>query len=405
MRRSIVTFFACVFAVAVLAQDSDKDPAPPEKPEAGKEEAPPPDEIPPDPDDKGRGANSEGWEPYLELLEATHNAPAKEGDKPTVLIKFNLSPDIPKGTKVNFEFEYVGVEFENVDYLLKDENRKGLNFLWKPVKRLGTGEYVLRTRIHLDQQTPAIQKVIGQNEKRFPAKNAPWMWYYFDKPIKVGSPEDEAAEKEAICKAYTEFVDKLVANMVEFVDKMEEVKGGKDFVNGKVLDVAKLKEFVEAWRKKQGEVQQEIVEFPDTEQALFQRSITTYQNLRELGRMVSKRSVQVQKEVTDQYKVQEKINPPGHQFFDFAFKYKVTPDQMNDRMKIISDQVCPKEKEAEVEEGGEDPAGADAKKAKDGEDKATEEPAAEPKETKEGDKSKKTKDKKKSPPAKKTTEK
>ena len=403
MRRSIVTFVSCFFAVAALAQDAEKESKPPEKPEAGKEEAPPPEEAPVDDDDpKGRGPNTEGWEPYLELLETKHNPPAKEGDKPTVLIKFNLSPDIPKGTKVNFEFEYVGTEFENVDYVLKDENRKGLSLTWKPTKRLGTGEYIIRTRLHLDQQTPAIQKTIGQNEKRFPAKNAPWMYYYFDKPIKIGSPEDEAAEKEAVCKAYTEFVDKLVANMVEFVDKMEEVKAGKEFVNGKALDVAKVKGFVETWRKKQGETQQEIAEFPEKEQALFQRSLTTYQNLRELGRMVSKRSVQVLKEVTDQYKVQEKINPPGHQFFDFSFKYKVTPDQMNNRMQIISEQVCPKEKEeAEGGENGDAPeGGTDAKKTKDGDEKAVEEPAAEPKETKDSG-SKKTKDKKKTPPAKK----
>lgn len=402
MRRSIVTLFSCIFAVAALAQDPEKDKGAPDKPEAGQEETPA--EETPLPEEKGRGANTEGWDPYVEILETKHNPPAKEGEKPTVQVKFNLSPDVPKGAKVNFEFEYVGLEFENVDYVLKDENRKGLSLLWKPVKRLGTGEYFIRTRLHPDQQTPAVQKIIQQNEKRFPTKNVPWMWYYFEKPIQVGSPEDEEAEKEALCKAYTELVDKLVANMVEFVDKVEEVKEGKALVNGKALDVAKLKELVAEWRKKQGEVQQEIVEFPDKEQAFFQRSITTYQNLRELGRMVSKRSGQLLKEVTDQYKVQEKINPAGHAFFDLSYKYKVTPEQMNTRMETISDQVCPKEKEAEPGEGGEDPGAVDAKKTKEGDEKAAEDPAAEPEEAKDGDKSKtKTKTKTKKPPPAKTT--
>jgi hypothetical protein len=383
MRRPILTLFSYVIAAAaVMAQDAGEEKAKPEEPD------------PDHPEEKGRGPNTEGWEPYVEILESSHTPPAKAGDKPAVQVKFNLSPDVPKGSRVNFEFEFNGLEFENVDYVLKDENRRGLTLVWRPAKRLGVGEYFIRTRLHPDQQTPAIQKVLAQNEKRFPSKNAPWMWYYFEKPIMIGSPADEAAEKEALCQAYTDMVDKLVANMVEFVDKMEEVKAGKALVNGKTLDVAKLKEYVAEWRKKQGGVQQEIVEFPEKEQALFQQSITTYQNLRELGRMVSKRSRDLLKEVTEQYKVQETINPPGHQHFDLSYRFKVNLDEMNRRMDIIAQQVCPKEKEEEPE-GGEAAAGddPDAKKEKDAE-KAAEEKPAESEEPKEDEKPK-AKDKKK----------
>jgi hypothetical protein len=337
---------------------------------------------------------------YIEVLEAKHNPPANKGEKSTIEVKFHLSTDVPKGTKVNFEFEYFGQPFEDVDYLLKDENRRGLTLLWKPAKRLGVGEYLIRTRIYPDQQTPAIQKVLQQNEKSFPKKDSPWIWYLFENAIQVGSPDDEEAENAALCKAYKDFIEKLVTNMVEFVDKMEEVKAGKAFVNGKALDAAKLKEYVLEWRKKQGEVQKEILEFPQKEQALFQRSITTYQNLLELGRMVSKRSRDLLYGVCDQYKV-EKMNPPSHEHFDAFYRYKISLNEMNRRMDTISNQVCPKEKEPEAEEGAKSPGDGEAKKAKDGEEGAGDK--AEPEEGAAGDEKPKTKDKK--PASKKKTSK
>jgi hypothetical protein len=366
MRRPILTLFACVFAITAPGQEEKKD-----APEGGGEA--PGEDVPEEKpaDDAGSRADPIDYIKYIEVLEAKHNPAAKDGEKSTIGVKFNLSPEVPKGTKINFEFEYVGTEFENVDYVLKDENRKGLALLWKPTQRLGTGEYFIRVRMHPDQQTPAVLRLLAQNEKSFPAKDKPWVWYFYEQPIQVGSKDDEAEENEALCKAYTDFVDKLVANMVEFVDKMDEVKAGKAFVSGNALDAAKLKEYVVEWRKKQGEVQKEIIEFQDKERALFQRSLTTYQNLIELGRMVSKRSRDLLFEVCDKYKV-EKMNPAGHERFDLSYRYKVTLDEMNRRMETISNQVCPKEAEPEPEDGGEDGGDAEAKKAKEGEKDAGE---------------------------------
>jgi hypothetical protein len=281
--------------------------------------------------------------PYVEFQEKKYISPEKEGASPTISLKFNLVTDVPKGAKIYFELEYNALSLDEVEYTLKDENRRNLTLTWKPKQRLAVGEYFLRTRMPLQAQTPAIQKALKQSDKRFPPKNEPWSCYYADQPLLIGGPAEEAAEQKAICEAYQSFIDKLLGNMDEFKEKIDKVNAGQELVNAGTLDVEKFKAFIIEWRKKQGELQKSIVEFQVKEPALFQKSITAFADLRLLGQMVSKRAYLMQKEVTAKYKVEE-INPKEtHQYFDRVTKFKADADGLTRKMNDVLRHACPAE--------------------------------------------------------------
>ncbi len=296
--------------------------------------------------EKGRGPNVDGYPPYVELLEAKYISPAKEGDSQAIRLKFNISTDIPRGTIIHFSLQFLAMEVDSIDYTLKDENRRNRVLLWKPKKRLATGDYWLVTRIFLKKQPVRVQRAIKKNPKSFPPDFQPWRYLYMQEKYKiaVGGELEKKAEAERMCKIYTELMDELVDNMNEFVDKMDAVKDGKAFVKSGALDVKKFTDFVVKWRKKQGATQEKIAKLSINEPAFFFKSQTAYANLRILGQMVSKRSWQVQKEVTTQYNVPP-INPVSHRFFDRNYRYKVSLEALGSRYDRILALVCPEETE------------------------------------------------------------
>lgn len=348
MRRaisSVISAFLIFLGTGYLFSQEDEEPQ--EKPEKPRETG---DTVP--------------YVEFVELKYTSAAAPTKsEGAAPTISLKFNLATEVPKGAKIYFELEYNALSIEESEYTLKDENRRNLVFAWKPKQRLAVGEYYLRTRMTLKDQAPAVQKALKQSEKRFPPKNDPWSVYYPNQVLEVGGAAEEAAEKKAICETYKAFIEKLLDNMTEFKEKTDKVTAGKELVNGSALDVEKFKAFLIEWREKQGKTQKEINDFQIKEPALFQKSITAYANLRELGQMVSKRSFQIQNELTDKYKA-ERLNPKEtHQFFNRNTKYKADADNLNRKVSAIEKLVCPEEADEEPE--GSDEAGGDGKK-KDG---------------------------------------
>ena len=336
-----------MLAHTAWAQEKKEEPAP------GGEEQPPEEEL------KGRGANTEGWDKYLELVEAKYIPAQKEGAFPTVQLKFDLAPEVPKGSKIDLEFELHGGAYEEISYILKDENRKGLTVVWKPKKRPPVSEYFLVSYFRLESQTPAVQKIVKGNAKRFPIKNEPWRYYYFHQPIQVGTPEDEAKEKEEICARFRGIIEKLMASGNEFKEKMDEVKKGSALVSGSALDVPGFTAFVTEWRKKQGDIQKEIVDFQVNEPGLAIKVGGAVRELQNLGRMVSKRAIQLQKEVTDQYKA-EAVNPPSSEHFDRVFKYAVNAKNLNSAVEKIERLACP-EPPADAEKGKKDAADPAAK--------------------------------------------
>lgn len=313
---------------------------PPAKP-APDEEGPVPEPLE---TEKGRGPHTENWEPYLELLEAKYLSPSAPEEAQAVHLKFNLSTDLVKGTVITFTLEYMGAPYVEMDYKLEGEVRKALVVRWKAPRRLVTGDYYLRTRILPERQTQAVLKQLRKMSKRFPPENEPWAYLYMKAGhIVVSGKAEEAADKEAICRAYTAFLDELVENMNEFVDKMESAKEGKDFVaaDGK-LDVEKMAQFIVEWRKKQGETQKKLIQFQDDEPGICLKSQTSYANLLELGRMVSKRSWQLQNEVTEKYGAKP-INPAADKYFDRNYRFRVDAEALASRYERIASAVCPEE--------------------------------------------------------------
>ena len=358
---TLVAFFLVAGPVPAQDNPEGKD-KPEENPEGGPLEK-----------DRGRPAHFE-FLPYFDLVEATYVPPEKESGQQAIQLKFDISTDVPKGCKLRLSIDLNGLPVEESEYVLKDENRKGLAFTWKPKKRLATGEYRLRTHIDLENQVPGVQRIIKQNPKRFPPNSVPWS-SYLKGPILVGSAEDEAREAEVLCAAYTALLDKLVENYDELKEKVKSVKEGKELVTGEALDAVKFEAYVKEWREKQGAAQKDILLFAASEPVLVQKSGTAFLQLQALGRMVSKYSVQLQGEVTTQYKVPA-INPAVKDF-DRNSKYKPDPDKLQTSYKNILKLVgCPDEEEEGAEKpaepGAGDTAGADGKAAGDGE---TQEPA------------------------------
>jgi hypothetical protein len=404
--RWLILFVVCsAFAVrplapGLLAQEEKNPPGNKDKPGEKPEDAPPSG----DEKEKGRPANADGYNAYFVISEAKYLPAAEGATGQAVQLKFDISPDVPKGAKIHLTFELFSVPLDETDYELKDENRKGLTYVWKFSKRMVTGKYQVRSFLRLKDeagrpaQIPAVQRAIQQNTKAFPPKSEPWPWYW-DQPVELGNAEDEAAESKELCTAYTDFMDRLIASMGEFIDKMGEVNEGKDLVKGAALDKEKFEAYVKDWREKQGAIQKEIALFVGKQPALVEKSKTAYLKLRQLGQMVSKRAVQEQTTVTEKYKVGV-INPAAKDF-DKSFRYKVDARSLNEAYNNIRQLVgCPAEAEAEAgAEGAAEPgaeAGAGAEKgaeAKDGEEKAPEgdEPEAKPEakpETKDGAKAK-----------------
>jgi hypothetical protein len=382
MRRAfLVTRLAGCSSLALLLAAGGGRAAEETKPEATKPEEPKAEEPKAEAQPKAPFAkDADGVAQYIDLVESKYLPGDAEGKNAGVEIKFNLMPAIPRGTTLNIEFEYHSLPFADFDYQVKDDNRRGLTAVWKPKRRLGTGEYFLAARIYKEKQTPAVQKALEKVDG-LPANLAPWLTRLATKPIKAGTPEDEAREAKEMCAWYQGMMDKLVENMGEFSGQMKKVKAGEELVSGGILDVAGFKKAVEAWRKKQGLIQKAIMDFQEEEPALFEKSKTTHFSLIELGRMVSKYSKQMQEEVLVKYQVAEKVNPPGHENFDPAYRYKVGPDQLNDRMKAITRQVCPEEKQEEPKEGGEaekKATAAEGEKAKAAEEEPKEDPPPEP---------------------------
>jgi hypothetical protein len=330
------------------------------------------------PENDRPGNATEGYEAYLELLDVKYVPPEKPGTAQMLDLKFNLVLDIPKGAKIRLALERFGLEQEETEYTLKEDKRTDLTFQWKLKNKLASGEeYQLRTHLHLDKQTPAVQKLIRQNQKKFPPKSEPWSWYL--KPaIKIGSPEEEAEQGKVLCDTYTALMEKLVESFSEFDAKMTAVKEGKELVKGGALDKEAFEKYVLEWRKKQGAVQKEIREFQANEPGLVQKSPSAYAKVVDLGRMVSKRCAQVQKEASDQYKVA--FFNPAVEDFDRAFRYAVTFELLQERYKNVRTILnCPEDEEgaAAEEKADEKPAAEGDAEATPGEEKPAEEGSGE----------------------------
>lgn len=332
----------------------------------GQEEEPNPLDTEP-----GRGPNPEGWDPYMDLLEAKYVASEKEGEPSFVRLKFHVSPDVPKGGVIVLSLELASLPVAEMDYKV-EEKRKDIEIEWKPKRKLPSGEFFLRTSLPLEKQTAANKATLQKNENRFPPKYEPWYYLWMREEFAI-LVTDGGTSPEDVCEAYGAFLDELIENMNEFVDKVEAVKEGKELTTGSRLDAAKFQEFYEGWQEKQAATQSRVASFPMTDLALFEQSRTAHGYLVNLGRMVSKRAFDAVNEVTKQYKVAIKWKRPP-QYFDRNYRLAVTPQLLQLTYDRILQLVCPEEPE-EPEEPG---AGAPADVPPEGEGTGGEKPAETP---------------------------
>jgi len=297
---------------------------------------------------KGKRVNPDGFEPYLDLKSAKYLDPENEGAPGAIRFGFDISEDVPKGAKITFTLVQYDLPVIRMNYTLKKDKREGIAIKWPLKEKLAAGQYFLRAYIEPKKQSRSVQRALKKKAKRFPARMAPWRLLYLEDPIVVGGSGGSP------CEPYTELMDKLVDNLDEFLQKMDRAKAAKEFVSGESLDVAQFTAYVIEWRKKQGEIQKEIKLFPENNRALFEQAKLEYDRLVNLSGMVSKYSIVVQKEVTDQYKVEE-IKPKSHKWF-VKVRALVDYDSLARTYDLIRKGLnCPEDEgEGEEDDDGED---------------------------------------------------
>ena len=300
----------------------------------------------------------EAHEQYFFIKNTTYTPAKGKNGSQRLELTFDLSPDVPKGTKLELELEHQGLALDSTRtfYTLKDSKRDGLKLVWKFKERLAVDEYRLWTRIRLESQKAAVRTALLAKTDKWREADAPFSWYFFNDPIQLGTPEELAEEREKICEAYGELLEELVGNLKEFSATLREVAAGEKYVDGETLNVEEFTAFVVEWRTKQGETQKKIAAFPQEQAQVLQKSRTAYANLVRLGRMISKRSLAKQKDVTQQYGAGI-INPKSHPSFDRTYKFTVSSKSLKDSIEKIYDLACPEEAEegdASEEEGSDE---------------------------------------------------
>lgn len=307
--------------------------------------------------DQGKRVNPDGYDRYLDLRSAKYVNPSPPGSPGVVRLAFDVSRNVPVGTKITFSLLQYDLPVIRMNYLLKKGKRKGVALKWVLKEKLAPGQYSLRTSIVPKRQSRAVQRQLKKKAKRFPSKVAPWRWLYLEKPIVVGGKGGSP------CEAYTDLMDKLVDHLEGFLQKMERAKAAEEFVSGGGLDVTEFTSYVIKWREEQGEIQREIRVFPENHMALFQQAQQEYHRLVNLSRMVSKYSIDVQREVTEQYEVEE-IKPKSSKWF-LKTRTPVDYDSLARNYDLIREGLnCPEEEGDEAVEGDSESTGKKAPKRK-----------------------------------------
>ncbi len=307
--------------------------------------------------------SEEPYEPVIDLRKVVYiPAASAKSKKRTLRFTFNVAADVPKGAKINFELQYNALPFDNTNYVLEGQKRRGVVFDWSPRKKLAVDEYHLRVRMHLADQTPVVRKAIGRKPRRFPKDHEPWPWLFFDMPVKVGTQAELVEQQNAICDLYAKYVDQLVGNYAEVMEMTDKVKAGEEAVNGASLDEKKFEKLIVAWRNKQGKLQQQIQDMVITHPVFATLSPTAYTHLNNLGRMVSKAGANSQKEVTTQYGVAEIRPKKVHRYFNSFYKWKIGKTQLEGTLEKIERLACAHLLPPEGAEGAEGAAAQGASK-------------------------------------------
>ena len=85
---------------------------------------------------QAQGANSEGWAKYVIFAETECEAGEKADGKQVLVLKFDVVKEVPSGTKISFELEYLGSEVERKVHEVKGTSRTGIKMKWAPKKIL-----------------------------------------------------------------------------------------------------------------------------------------------------------------------------------------------------------------------------------------------------------------------------
>ena len=296
----------------------------------------------------------DGYPPYVRLLEAFY-LPPRAGERETVRLRFYAYPHLPRGTVLSLTLEYLGADYLAEDF--KFPGGEDFAIEWKPSVRLASGEYYVRSRIHPEKQPREIRAVLEADPKRFPMDRAPWPYLYMkeDLAIVVGGGLADLAEYEEVKQVYERFAKDLFESFAEFRAKAEAAKEGKEFAADGKFDAKAFEEFVSSWRKKQAEIQEKIVDLQFENPRLFVESRTAYVRLQFLGRMVSKLSRKLMKDVTDA-RGAPALSPETPRGFDSNYRYPVDEKILEAERDVIFRIVeslkpeAPKPREEEPEE-------------------------------------------------------
>lgn len=254
-------------------------------------------------------------------------------------ISFNLHPQIPSGATIEFELEYQALPFDHAQFTLKDEKRRNLKLSWTPKHHLPVDTYFVRTRMPLDAQTAKVVAELTKRQKIFPPDSAPWSWHYPEFPVKVGSPEDQAAETAAVRSYFKTQAGRILALYKDFKAVTTALEEGKDYVSGTKVDTPKLSSFVNKWMSEFGTLQRELKDYELREPGLYRKMALAHFNLAQLAQMVGRKCYkQDLGAALEKYKMNvADLRLKGDRNFDPNWRYRVKPESLNAKYGRIRD--------------------------------------------------------------------
>jgi len=230
------------------------------------------------------------YESMVEILKVDAQPSQKDPKRTSLILQFDLLPDVPKGAKIEFILKLLRTDLpiESFFFTLEDEQRKGIKRMWTPKKRLTVDKYYFMTLLRMKEQTVAVQKIMNKSS-RFKPEYDPWAWNHTKKGFKVGNADMEKAE-------FNEFKEWVNARAMEFIqrnnegiEELNKVMKGEAHVTAGKLDVESLKTFLTEWMKKMEKSQIAVNDLVTDDPSLYEKFIKIHTELERLGMMVARR--------------------------------------------------------------------------------------------------------------------
>lgn len=263
-------------------------------------------------------AQSETREPFIKLT----SIKAKENDGKWIIKVQGKAPDVPKGTKVDFEMTWRSQLVQSFRQTLSSPGSFTVEL--KPKKAVASSEkFQIRTVIYvLDPiktkkkvQSKAVQQEFDKKQDRFNPAAAPWTDYHFDLEFQLATQEEIAAELASIQEFFESRYVKLSEIDRDVRTKAKGVREGTEFTKNEKFQLDKWRKwFADDVVKEIISIQKEITEGHENKRFMPYRLPLAL--MTDLSAAIAKRALQQQKKLFKEKSAELKTEDKEHEGLD-----------------------------------------------------------------------------------------